>query len=195
LAAVRSALGDRDGLARQAPAMNRPTVSDARFHYLGAVCNLAAKNYGTVLELSQRAASDETLAVESQFLMAWAYLYQDNQQAAQQALQAVAAATKSPSAVYARAMLGRLSFVRGAYDEAIEWWNRVDPRQRSQWQFDEPLRQTVLLSGLMAYETGRFEQAADRFREAGKLGLRDRRLGPLMTLALVRAGQRLLYRL
>ena len=45
----------------------------------------------------------------------------------------------------------------------------------------------------MAYEEGRFEQAAERFREAGKLGLRDRRLGPLLTLALVRAGQRLLY--
>jgi len=193
LAAVRSVLGDREGLAKQASAMNRPTVADARFHYLGAVCNLAAKNYGGVLELSQRAAADETLAIESQFLMAWAHLYQDNHTAARQALQKVAAVEKSPSAVYARAMLGRLSFARGAYDEAIKWWNSVEPRQRTQWQFDEPLRQTVLLSGLMAYEGGRFEQAADRFREAGKLGLRDRRLGPLMTLALVRAGQRMLY--
>jgi hypothetical protein len=51
----------------------------------------------------------------------------------------------------------------------------------------------VLLSGLLACKDGRFEQAAERFREAGKLGLRDRRLGPLLTLALVRAGQRLLY--
>jgi len=146
-----------------------------------------------LVEMSQRAASDESLAIESQFLMAWAHLHQDNHEAAQQALRKVAAVEKSPSAVYAQAMLGRLSFVRGAYEEAIEWWNRVDPRQRAQWQFDEPLRQTVLLSGLTAYESGRFEQAADRFREAGKLGLRDRRLGPLMTLALVRAGQRLLY--
>ncbi len=191
LAAVRSVLGDRAGLAAQAPAMNRPEVRDPRFHYLGAVCHLAANNYGTVLELSQRAAEDEALAVESQFLMAWAYLHQNNVAAAQQALLKVAAVEKSPSAVYARAMLGRLSFDRGAYDEAIKWWNSVDPPRRGEWQFDEPLRQTVLLSGLLAYENGRFEQAADRFREAGKLGLRDRRLGPLMTLALVRAGQRL----
>ena len=35
--------------------------------------------------------------------------------------------------------------------------------------------------------------SADRFREAGKLGLRERRLGSLLTLALVKAGQRLLY--
>jgi tetratricopeptide (TPR) repeat protein len=193
LAAVRSVLGDRDGLARQAPEMDRPAVRDARFHYLGAVCHLAAKNYVTVLELSQRAAADASLAIESQFLMAWAYLHQDNHTAAREALHKVAAAEKSPSAVYARAMLGRLCFDRGAYDEAIKWWNAVEPARRAQWQLDEPLRQTVLLSGLLAYENGRFEQAADRFREAGKLGLRDRRLGPLMTLALVRAGQRLLY--
>jgi tetratricopeptide (TPR) repeat protein len=175
--------------------MNRPAVRDARFHYLGAVCHLAAKNYDTVLELGQRAAADEALAIESQFLMAWAYLYQDNHAAAQQALQKVAAVEKSPSAVYARALLGRLSHVRGACDEAIKWWSSVDPARRSEWQLDEPLRQTVLLSGLLAFEDGRFEQAADRFREAGKLGLRDRRLGPLMTLTLVKAGQRLLYEL
>jgi tetratricopeptide (TPR) repeat protein len=203
LAAVRSVLGDREGLARQAAAMNRPDVRDARFHYLGAVCHLAAKNYDAVLELSQRAATADrrdpgpttpvSLAIECQFLMAWAYLHQDNPAAARQALQQVAEAEKSPSAVYARALLGRLSCLRGAYDEAIPWWRDMDAKRRSEWQLDEPLRQTVLLSGLLAYDQGRFEEAADRFREAGKLGLRDRRLGPLLTLALVRAGQRLLY--
>jgi tetratricopeptide (TPR) repeat protein len=193
LAAVRSVLDDREGLARQAPEMNRPSVPDARFHYLGAVCHLAAKSYDNVVELSQRAASDDSLAVESRFLIAWAYLHQGNLSAAQQALQKVAAVEKSPSAVYARALLGRLQIGRGAYDEAIKWWSGVDAHRRREWQLDEPLPQTVLLSGLLAYEEGRFEQAADRFREAGKLGLRDRRLGPLLTLALVRAGQRLLY--
>jgi tetratricopeptide (TPR) repeat protein len=193
LAAVRSVLGDREGLAQQAAEMNRPAVRDARFHYLGAVCHLAANNYDAVLELSRRAAADEALAVESQFLMAWAHLHEENHAAAQEALQKVAAVEKSPSAVYARALLGRLNHVRGDYEEAIQWWNRVDPVRRGEWQLDEPLRQTVLLSGLLAFEDGRFEQAADRFREAGKLGLRDRRLGSLMTLALVKAGQRLLY--
>ncbi|HEY7327315.1 MAG TPA: tetratricopeptide repeat protein [Gemmataceae bacterium] len=193
LAAVRSVLGDHEGLARQAPEMDRESVQDARFHYLGAVCHLAARNYNAALKLSQRAAADESLVVESQFLMAWAYLHQNDLPAAKQALQKVAVVEKSPSAVYARALLGRLHLSRGAYDEAIQWWSSVDPHHRSEWQLDEPLRQTVLLSGLMAYEESRFEQAADRFREAGKLGLRDRRLGSLLTLALVRAGQRLLY--
>ncbi len=200
LAAVRSVRGDREGLAQQAPDMDRPSVTDARFHYLGAVCNLAAKNYDAVLELCQRAtaadrrdAGPTSLSVESQFLTAWAYLHQNNLPAAQQALQKVAMVEKSPSAVYARALLGRLQLSCGDYDEAVQWWSSVDPQRRSEWQLDEPLRQTVLLSGLLAYEDGRFEQAADRFREAGKLGLRDRRLGSLLTLALVRAGQRLLY--
>ncbi len=193
LAAVRSVMGDREGLARQAPGMNRPSVADARFHFLGAVCHLAAKQYDTVLELGQRAAADESLTVESQFLMAWAYLHRENREAAQEALQKVAAADKSPSAVYARALLGCLQLRRGDYEEAFRWWNRVEAGQRSEWHLDDPLRQAVLLSGLTAHREGRFEQAAERFRAAGKLGLRDRRLGPLLTLALVSAGQRLLY--
>ena len=69
----------------------------------------------------------------------------------------------------------------------------VEPSARTRWQLDDPLRQSVLLSGLLALQEKRFEQAADRFREASKLGLRDKRLGGLITLALVKAGQRLLY--
>ncbi len=193
LAAVRSILGDRAGLAAQAPAMNRPSVPDARFHYLGAVCHLAAKDYAKALELSQRAAADPALAVESHYLMGWAHLRLEDPAAARQALQKVAAAEKSPSAVYARALLGQIGFTQGAYDEAIKWWNAVEPRRRAEWQLDETLRHTAYLSGLLNFQEGRYEQAAERFREAGKLGLRERRLGSLLTLALVKAGQRLLY--
>jgi len=193
LAAVRTVLGDQQGLAELAAFMNRPAVSDARFHYLGAVCFLAAKNYAQALELGQRAAADEALAAESHYLMAWAHLHLDNQTAAAQALQKVAGSDQTPTAVYARAMLGKLSFAREAYDDAIRWWNAVDARKRAAWHLEEPLRQTVLLSGLLALSRGRYEPAADRFREAGKLGLRDKRLGGLLTLALVKAGQQLLY--
>jgi tetratricopeptide (TPR) repeat protein len=206
LAAVRSVVEDHEGLASQAGAMDRPGVPDGRFHYLGAVCNLAARNYRQTLELAKRALAccerpsgsrvangDDPLAVESHFVSAWAHLHLEDHDAARQALQRVAAADKSPSAVYARALLGQLSFIRSAYDDAIKWWNAVEPRRRIDWGVDDTLRQTVLLAGLMAYQNGRYEQAAERFREAGKLGLRDRRLGSLMTLALVKAGQRLLY--
>ena len=192
LAAVRSCVGDRQGLAEQAALMDRAGVKDARFHFMGAVCSLMAENYPRAIELGQRATADESLAVESHYVMAWAHLHLDNQTAASQSLQKVAA-TKSPSADHARALLGKLSFARGAYDEAIKWWNQVDAKRRAEWSFDEPLRQTTFLAGLLAYENGRFEQAAERYKEAGKLGLREKRLGSLLTLALVRAGQRLLF--
>ncbi len=193
LAAVRSVLGDREALAAQAPLMNRPAVQDARFHFLGAVCHLAARDYERALELGQRAASDPTLELESQYVMAWAHVHLANPNAARTALQRVAAAEKGPSAPYARALLGQLSFARGAYDDSIKWWTTLDAQRRAEWHLDDVLRQTVLLSGLLAYEGKRYEQAADRFREAGKLGLRERRLGGLLTLALVKAGQRLLF--
>jgi tetratricopeptide (TPR) repeat protein len=194
LAAVRSVIGDRSALAGQAAAMNRPAVTDARFHFLGAVCHLAAKDYAKVVELSQRAASvDESLSAECHYLMGWAYLHLQDARAAAAALQKVAATDKSPSAVYARALLGSLGFARGAYDDAVKWWNAVDARRRAEWKIDDPLRSTVLLAGLVSLQKERYEKAADRFREAGKLGLRDKRLGSLITLALVKAGQRLLY--
>jgi tetratricopeptide (TPR) repeat protein len=192
LAAVRTCLGDEAGLAEQAAAMNRPAVKDARFHYLGAVCHLAARDYYGAIELSRRAAADEALAVESNYLMAWAHLHMNDPNAAGQALQKVVS-VKTPSADHARALLGKLSFARGDYDDAIKWWNAVDAARRAEWHFDEPLRQTVYLAGLTALDKEKFEQAADRFREAGKLGLRDRRLGGLLTLALIKAGQRLLF--
>jgi tetratricopeptide (TPR) repeat protein len=194
LAAVRAARADRAGLAAQAAAMNRPGVADGRFHYLGAVCQLAAGNPGRALELAERAAAaDGGLMAESQYLMACAHLRRDDTNSARQALEKAAAAEESPSAPYARALLGRLDLARGAYAEAAAWWKGIEPRRRGALGLDEVLRQTVLVSGLLDLEGGRYERAAERFREAGALGLRDRRLGPLLTLALVKAGQRLLY--
>jgi hypothetical protein len=194
LAAVRSASGDRQGLASQAPAMDRPAVKGARFHYLGAVCCLAARDYAKAVELGQRAAAaDPALTAESHYVMAWAHLHLNDSDAARQSLMKAAAADKSPSADYARALLGRQAFDGASYDYAVRWWKQVDPNRRAEWKLDEPLRQTVLLAGLTAFEQGKFELAAERIREAGRLGLRDRRLGSLLTLALVKAGQRLLF--
>ncbi len=191
---MRSASGDRQGLASQAAAMDRPAVKDARFHYLGAVCSLAARDYAKAVELGQRAAAgDPGLTAESHYVMAWAHLHLNNGDAARQSLLKAAAADKSPSAPYARALLGRQAFDRAAFDEAVRWWKEVDAGRRAEWKLDEPLRQTVLLAGLTAFEKGKYELAAERIREAGRLGLRDRRLGSLLTLALVKAGQRLLF--
>ncbi len=193
LAAIRSVKGDNAALASQARVMNRPAVTDSRFHYLGAVCHLAADDFERTVELSKRAAQDPALAAESHFLMAWAYLRLQQPDAATQALLKVVGSEKNPSSGHARALLGRLSFQRGNYDEATRWWRGLDEKRRAAWGFDDPVRQTILLAGLLAFEKGRYEMAAERFREAGKFGLRDKRLGSLLTLALVKAGQRLLF--
>jgi tetratricopeptide (TPR) repeat protein len=210
LAAVRSVLGDREGLARQAPEMDRPGVTDARFHFLGAVCHLAAGLYRQVIALGERAVASSirateqngrgsgdippiSLEVESRFVMAWAHLHLGEVDHAREALRKVASHDGSPSAVHARALLGQLELQRGAPDEAVRWWSALDAATRSRWALDEPLRQTILLSGVTALEEQRYEQAAERFREAGKFGLRDKRLGGLIALALVKAGQRLLF--
>jgi Flp pilus assembly protein TadD len=109
------------------------------------------------------------------------------------AFQRPALSQESPSAAHAQALLGKISFTQEAYEEAVTWWKALDPARRKEWQFDEPLRGTVLLCALQAFQEGQYEKAAEKFREAGRLGLRDRRLGPLLTLALMRAGQQLLY--
>jgi tetratricopeptide (TPR) repeat protein len=173
--------------------MDRPAVTDPRFHFLGAVCNLAAKNYRQAVELAARAAKDRSLENESRFVAAWAQLNLKEIDGAVQSLRKVASEQKSPSAIYARALLGQLGLLRGSYDEAVQWWSNVESAARAKWGLDDPLRQTVLLAGLHALKEGRFEQAAERFKEAGKLGLRDRRLGSLIALALVKAGQKLLF--
>jgi tetratricopeptide (TPR) repeat protein len=193
LAAVRYLAGDRPGLGQLATAMRRPEVNSPRFHFLAAVCQLAAGEYHPVVEAAARAATDPFLAVEGAGLMAWAFLHVNNSTAANLALQKVASAPSSPSVQHARALLGRVGFTRGAYEDAIKWWTVLDAEKRAQWGFDAPLRGAVFLAGLAALAGSRFQQAADRFREAYGLDLKDARLGPLLTLALVKAGQQKLY--
>jgi tetratricopeptide (TPR) repeat protein len=192
---VRAVTGDEVGLARQAAVMHRPEVKDARFHFLAAVCHLAARHYPPVVEAATRAAADDaSLAIESAYLMGWSFWHQENLTAAGLALQKVANAPTSPSADHAKALLGRIGFARGVYDDAIRWWKAMDAEKRAAWQFDEALRGAVWLSALAAFQAGRFDQAAERLREAEQLGYRDPRLSALLTLTLVKAGQQHLYR-
>src|SRR5262249_11727108 len=122
-------------------------------------------------------------------LAGWAQLHLGDVHGATAAWEQVARDPHSPSAVYAKALLGRIHFQRGAYEEAVAWWSSLDAEQRTAWKLDETLGQTVFLTGLLTLQQGQFEQAADRFREAGRLGVRDRRLGTLLIHALVQAGQ------
>jgi tetratricopeptide (TPR) repeat protein len=193
LAAVRSLAGDRPALAEQAALMYRPAVEDGRFHYLAAVCHLAADDYPRALEAAGAAARDPALEADSHYLMGWAHLGQNDRASAVRSLEKAAGAADGASVDHARALLGRLHFEAGAFDAAAACWDGVTPQRRHAWRFDETLRSTVFLSGLLAYREGQFEQASAKIREAGRLGLRDRRLGPLLFLSLFRAGQQLLF--
>jgi tetratricopeptide (TPR) repeat protein len=192
-AAVRSLLGDEQGLAAQAPAMNRADVADPRFHFLAAVCQLAAGNHAALTEACGRASADPALAVEGAYLMGWGYIQRRDPATAALTLQRAAQAADSPSASHARAILGAIRFHQGAYGEAAQWWRRLDDDRRHAWHFDQPLAGAVFLAAVQDLREDRFVQAAARFREAGKLGWRDRRLGPLMWRSLFEAGQHLLY--
>jgi tetratricopeptide (TPR) repeat protein len=193
LAALRSLQGDLRGLTDLAPRMTKADVAEPRYHLLGALCCLTAKQYGAAFEAGQRAAKEPSLQVEAYFILGLALMHVNKLPEAIQVFTKVANNEKAAAAPLARALLGKLSYDRSAYEDTIKWWTGLDPKARAGWALDEPLRQMVFLAGLTALQTGQFEIAAERFREAGKLGLREKRLGGLINLALIKAGQKLLF--
>jgi len=126
-------------------------------------------------------------------VLGWAHLHRGDPEAATAAFEQVAQTPGSLSAAGARAAVAWLRFRGDDYDRAAAWWKAIEPSRRAEWQLDEPLRQTVFLSALLAHDAGEHVDAADRLRDAGRLGLRDDRLAALLTASLAQAGQRLLY--
>jgi hypothetical protein len=90
-------------------------------------------------------------------------------------------------------LLGRANFDRRRYELAAESWQMIDVKERARRGLADPLAATVFLAAVQAMHEGLFEEAAEKFRSAGKLGNRDRRLGPLLVLVLFRAGQQAFY--
>jgi Flp pilus assembly protein TadD len=128
-------------------------------------------------------------AAEAGFLEGIAIAETGDLDAAIPVLQKSACADGSPSTPLAQAILGTLLFRQGHFDTAAAWWQRLAPDRRAAWRLAEVLGNTQLLGALEEFNAGRFESAADRFRQAGKLGCRDRRLGGMLLLSLFRAAQ------
>jgi tetratricopeptide (TPR) repeat protein len=192
LAALQSLAADQRGLAARAAAMDRTDVRDGRFHYLAAVSHLAAGQPGKALELVRRAAyADTALASDAYYLLSRVHAQQGDGPEAREALEH-AAVGQGPSVANARTLLGRMCFTAGQMAEATRWWERIDPRDRAAHGLDATLRQTALLAALEDYNSGRFEEATERFRQAERLGARDPRIGSLLAQALVQAGRKLL---
>ena len=205
LAAVRWLQNDTPGLAQLASSMNLPEVADPRFHYLAALCHLIGNDAATVVQSCQRAATavhptrngeangQLDLGVESRYLAALAQVQLNDRAAAIESLAPITTATGSPTLAHAQAQLGAAQFAEARHEDAIRSWQALDVKQRQAWGLADPLAQTMYVAALDDLMAGQYEQSADKFRQAGRLGCRDRRLGPLLLLALFKAGQQALY--
>jgi hypothetical protein len=212
LAAVRWLRGDVASLAGQVSAMTPPTGENVRFRYFTALCQLAAHDSAATLDTcagigaSQCDASSKPAPhrngqpapivywdVESAYLAGLAHGSLEQWPQAAQDLQKPALFPDSPSASQAQALLGSIGFQTADYEQACKWWQMLDPKKRAAWKLGETLANTVFLTALQDAERGDFEKAAEKLRAAGKLGSRDRRLGPLLVLTLFKAGQKAVY--
>lgn len=202
LAAIRWLQGDVAALSAQAGDMNDVDVADPRYHYFAALCRLLGGQLEAVAPACERvaqklgtngSAAQRSLAIEAGYLAALAQIGLDRPLDAAAALKPAATNPKSPTLPYAQALLGIVLFRAECHDEAITAWQALDPARRQAWNLVEPLAQTTFISALESMRHAEYDQAATKLREAGKLGVRDRRLGPLLLLCLFKAGQQAIY--
>jgi tetratricopeptide (TPR) repeat protein len=194
-AAVRYLLGDRAGLASQTTQMNRPEVTDPRFHYMAAVAHLTAGEYDQTIEAGHRAAvcPPWTLTTgegECAYLDALVHLHRNDLAAASVELQRIVESTNpSPSVDHARAHLARIRFSRGSLEEAIRLWREMDDTHRHNWQIDEVVQRTTFLAGLQLLKAGQYDRATGFLRDLSRSKGDDPGLSALLTHALVEAGR------
>ncbi len=202
LAALRWLEGDRQALAAQADDMKNADINDPRYHYLSALCHLLAGQLDAVAGTCERVAqqvnrigtpAQRVLAIEAGYLAALAHITLDRPRAAVDALKPLTYATNSPTLSHAQALLGEVLFREKRHDEAIAVWQALDAQKRQAWALVEPLAQTTFISALESLAKAEYEQAAEKLRQSGRLGHRDRRLGALLLLALFKAGQQAIY--
>ena len=202
LAALRWLQGDTSALAAQAGDMTDADVPDPRYHYFAALCHLLAGQFDAVNFACERVAeklgsngtaAQRDLTLEAAYLAGLAQIGLDRPLDAVNALKPVAANAKSPTLPFAQALLGNMLFRAERHDEAIAAWQTLEVGRRLTWNLVEPLAQTTFISALESMQRAEYEQAATKLREAGKVGLRDRRLGPLLLLCLFKAGQHAIY--
>lgn len=193
LAASYCLRGDWPALAVLIDEQAQAGAAEPADHLLTAICHLAAGNSSGVQQSCRHIAGDAALAGEAAYVQAWAAIADQQPEAAADCLTQVIEHPDSPSVDHARALLGGIRFHQQAYAQAAELWQAIAPERRSEWQLKEPLAQTAFLAALNSLQQRHYADAAQELREAGRLGLRERRLAPLLMLVLVKAGQQGLY--
>ena len=201
LAAVRWLQGDTAALASQGNDMQNADVTEPRYHYLAALCHLLGGKLDNVLAACERitqqvgrnGSTQRGLAVEAGYLAALAQIGLNQPAQAIDALKPITYDAKSPTLSHAQALLGEVLFRETRHDEAIATWQALDAQKRQAWGLSDALAQTTFISALESMQRAEYEQAAEKLRQAARLGYRDRRLGPLLLLSLFKAGQQAIY--
>lgn len=189
LAAVLSLRGDRVGLAELSPLMQADAALPARLQFFAALSHLTAGNVTGALAAAEHARGEPKLRSEASYLAGWAHVKGQNPASATRAFEEVASDKASPSANHALAMLGALRFFGGDAAAAVARWQALPADRLAGWQLNEPLQRSLFLAGLELLQAGQYEKAAESFRAASKAGLRERAIGPLVPLALFKAGK------
>jgi tetratricopeptide (TPR) repeat protein len=201
LAAVHWLKNDEGGLAALADRCRSYAGADPRLQYFAALALSAARDWAGVVSACRRVThlvADKNgtlgaLAIEAAYLEGVAQAELGDSAAAVEVLKKPAAAEGNPSAPFAQGLLGAMLMQQGQFDAATIWWQKLPAPQRSAWKIGEVLGGAQMLAALELFQSGRFELAADKFRQAGKLGCRDRRLGGLLLASLVKAGKQAVY--
>jgi Flp pilus assembly protein TadD/TolA-binding protein len=191
-AALRALRHDWEGLAAQAPTRDTDETNPY-FHFLAALCHLAAGNEAALQAACARVHGEAVLEKEKDYLLALFHGRRQDWDKARPFLERLARQEGSPSCALARALLGQLHYFQGAYASAASWWQHVTPAQRQHWQLDRPLAGSLFLAGLEALHQGRSPDAVRCWRQCQQLGWPEaQRLTPLLARALFQAGVQLL---
>jgi tetratricopeptide (TPR) repeat protein len=200
LAAIHASRSATAGLAALAPAM-KSLEGPPRFRYFAALAAHAAQDRDAVIEIVGKLKSDiessrdpeaAVLMAEAAFIAGLASHERGDRPAALAYFEQAAQA-KSDLATLARAWAGRVAFEERRHDEAAQSWQKIDAAKRTEWKLVEPLAGATFLAALDDYHAHRFEIASEKLRQSGKLGWRDRRLGPLLFLSLFEGGKQAIY--
>jgi tetratricopeptide (TPR) repeat protein len=192
---------DEAGLRTIAERCRDFTGSDPRNHYFAALALSSIGDWAGVVAACRKVThlvADKngtlgTLAIEAAYLEGVAQSELGDSAAAAEALLKPASADASASAPFAQGLLGAMLMQQGRFDDASTWWQKLPAPRRSEWKIGDVLGGAQMLAALEAFQTGRFDVAADKFRQAGKLGCRDRRLGNFLLASLVKAGKQAVY--
>ncbi len=202
LAGVRWLQGDTAALVAQASLMVNTDAADGRYHYFAALCHLLGGEFEVALAACQRvtqqvgangSSAQRALGLETSYLAGLAQVGRSDLQSAIEAFKPVTYNAASPTLCYAQGQLASAYFREKRLNEAIAVWEALDASKRQAWSLADPLAQAMFINALESLQQGHYEQAAEKFRQSGRLGYRDRRLGPLLLLALFKAGQQAIY--